>query len=88
MNKRTVGKIVVTSLLITSIWGINSYAYEGELYVDTLETVPAGSEDVLLDKGTPGNNEDNGIKKISDKYYIHSCACRFFVVPLQSKRLK
>ena len=61
MNKRTVGKIVVTSLLITSIWGINSYAYEGELYVDTLETVPAGSEDVLLDKETPGNNEDNGM---------------------------
>lgn len=61
MNKRTVGKIVVTSLLITSIWGINSYAYEGELYVDTLETVPAGSEDVLLDKGTSGNNENNGM---------------------------
>ena len=63
MNRKTICRILVSSLLLTGVFGINGYAYQGELYVDTLETVPAGDEDVLTEKGNPGNGniEDNGM---------------------------
>jgi hypothetical protein len=49
MSKRTVGKTVLSSLLITSVLGINSFAYEGDLYVETLETVPVNSEVLFIE---------------------------------------
>ena len=57
MNKRSLCKIVISSLILTNAFGINGYAYQGELYIDTLETTPVSSGDLLLNDTAQGNDD-------------------------------
>ena len=84
MNKRRICRLLAISMLLTGTFGINSYASEQELYIETLETEPVVLAEEPITASDSAADADSDTGSDSESYtYSEADAGEATVTPMK-----